>query len=575
MTEPDKQADEKKKKAMVGQSSVSKQTPAAPAPLTRAPISQSDKGKTAESLQKSKKPPAPQATVSVEQAAAVPVAQGQPTTPPAQQAGPPASPAALASSPQVLIERFQILHRTREGKMPPKYMKAEKEAQFYQALKDGLFKTGEGKAGLVNSYERLKIRHKKHERYRVDVALGREKFSKKFQSKRFDDRVAWIRESCKDDHPNPIEEILDTYEDEEYYSTDTDEQVDHMALLCHVGLPTMRQLMPPSSGSATGSSSKSGGEQPLAPPPPPDSTSKPTEQPVQPDLDATIVMDQETPSGSKTKKKSKMKAKTSTSTEHGVKAGALKDALKELAKSQEKEVEQMEMGSPQTEEEKAKEAEVRQHLEKAFGKLPESGQLTPSGAQAPDVSLQEVPAGLEEERPEEDVTQPREARGTTPINLELDKLHVSMPWCAEVVTPIPVVTLPPVIEQVASEEVEMAAAPAQEQVAPEVETAAPPVTEQVVPDDIEMTEEEVLQERGLPTDAMILFGKEEKDLSEEERAKLEEQRSSWKQQMLTEQQTEADEQLALQIVAEEQQAVDHLIQLGPAKTAAQLTAEEE
>ncbi len=66
------------------------------------------------------------------------------------------------------------------------------------------------------------------------------------------------------------------------------------------------------------------------------------------------------------------------------------------------------------------EAEAWRELDRDFGELPEPEQPTPSGAQAPVAVLQETPAEVEKERMGEDdeTTLPREARGTTLVNLD-------------------------------------------------------------------------------------------------------------------------------------------------------------
>ncbi len=98
---------------------------------------------------------------------------------------------------------------------------------------------------------------------------------------------------------------------------------------------------------------------------------------------------------------------------------------------------------------------------------------------------------------------PREARGTMPINLDLARLHVTMPDHREVISLVPVITLPPVQEQVVPEQVEMAAPLIQEQVVPE----------EVMPEEAEMAEEEVLGEEPVIDEAQLMFGKSEKNLS--------------------------------------------------------------
>ncbi len=167
-----------------------------------------------------------------------------------------------------------------------------------------------------------------------------------------------------------------------------------------------------------------------------------------------------------------------------------------------------------------KEAEARRILERDFGKIAETEQPTPLGAQAPAVVLQETPAELEEEREGEydEATLPREARGTTPINLDLARLHMTMPERCEVISPVPVITLPPLQEQVVAEEVPMAAPLIQEQVAPEKTAPGTATSEEV-----EMVKEEVHGEKSVPDVAMFMFGVSEQNLMPEDRARLEEQ----------------------------------------------------
>ncbi len=80
---------------------------------------------------------------------------------------------------------------------------------------------------------------------------------------------------------------------------------------------------------------------------------------------------------------------------------------------------------------------------------------------------------------EDETTLPREAWGTTPINLDLAKLHVTTPDHHEMTSPVPVITLPPVQEQVVAEEAPMAAPLEEEQVAPEETGPEPVVPEEV------------------------------------------------------------------------------------------------
>ncbi len=86
------------------------------------------------------------------------------------------------------------------------------------------------------------------------------------------------------------------------------------------------------------------------------------------------------------------------------------------------------------------------------------------------------------------MTLPREAQGTTLINLDLAKLHVTTPDHREVTSLVPVITLLPVQEQAVPEEVPMAAPLVQEQVAPEQVAQEQVAPEQVAPEEVEMVE---------------------------------------------------------------------------------------
>ncbi len=141
---------------------------------------------------------------------------------------------------------------------------------------------------------------------------------------------------------------------------------------------------------------------------------------------------------------------------------------------------------------------AQEDLEWDFGKLPKSEQPAPPGAQAPAVVLQET-APTEEEQMEGDseAAQPREAWGTMPI-LDFARLRVSMLDHREVTTP------PALLE------------------------ALPPVPEQVAPVNVVMAADEVAMEEPEEEDVLgevqALFGKKEKDLTEDEQAELVEQR---------------------------------------------------
>ncbi len=132
---------------------------------------------------------------------------------------------------------------------------------------------------------------------------------------------------------------------------------------------------------------------------------------------------------------------------------------------------------------------LREELDQQFGKLPEPEQPAPPGVQAPAVSLQEA-APMEGERMEEEsgAAPPRETRGTTPI-LDFARLTVSMLERREVTT---LLVLPPMPEQAAPADVEMAA------------------------EETEETATEEPEEEDVLGDVQVLFGKEEKDLTQGE-----------------------------------------------------------
>ncbi len=171
---------------------------------------------------------------------------------------------------------------------------------------------------------------------------------------------------------------------------------------------------------------------------------------------------------------------------------------------------------------------------------------------------------------DDEATLPREARVTTPLNLDLARLHVSTPDHRQVTSPVPVITLLPVQEQVASEEAPTAAPLIQEQVAPEEAAPEPAASEEV-----EMAEEEVLEEESIPDEATFMFGVSKKNLTAEDQAKLEERRKQWDAEDRINQQKEHDEQIAAQLQLDEQRRVDHPIQLGPAKKTVALPTERE
>ncbi len=221
----------------------------------------------------------------------------------------------------------------------------------------------------------------------------------------------------------------------------------------------------------------------------------------------------------------------------GEKEAVLRDALEMIAAERERERE---------------EGKLRTELDRDFGVLPgpKAGEPTPQGGQAPEVVLQEP---MEEAQADDDEAIPeRQVRGATPDVLAHDvmaKMHVTTPERpTKPASPVPAVTLAPVAEQAAQEEVPMAEPPEQEQVALEedetgeagVEVELPPLEE-----------------------TQILYGCAEKDLTKEQREDYEKRKSIWEKQEQIDRQMEHDEQIALQMQASEQRRADRPIQLGP------------
>ncbi len=179
LTEPDKKAEQSKKKGVVGQlPSPSKQRDAAPAQLARAPISQKPQPTVQEwsgmamAFQEPQMQPAPQVVkpLSVVAPQAEPaVAEAQPPAT-AQQAGP-----AFPQSPplrpfQTLKEAEPRLAKTIEEEQAAKWAKAarkhtkvDKDEEFQKAVQEGAFKSGVGRQGLYKSYEVYWRRHKRCE----------------------------------------------------------------------------------------------------------------------------------------------------------------------------------------------------------------------------------------------------------------------------------------------------------------------------------------------------------------------------------------------------------------------------
>ncbi len=152
-----------------------------------------------------------------------------------------------------------------------------------------------------------------------------------------------------------------------------------------------------------------------------------------------------------------------------------------------------------------------------------------------------------------------------PINLDLARLHVTTPECREVISPVPMIMLPPLQEQVVAEEVPTAAPLVQEQAAPE----------EIAPEEAEMVKEEVLEEQPAIDEALLLFGQREENLSVTNRVRLKEQRKQWQVEDRINQQKEQDAQIALQLQANKQRKAAHPVQLGPVKRTVAPPTEEE
>ncbi len=165
------------------------------------------------------------------------------------------------------------------------------------------------------------------------------------------------------------------------------------------------------------------------------------------------------------------------------------------------------------------EIQAREDLEQQFGKLPEPEQPAPPGVQAPAVVLQETPMEEEQMGGDSEAALPRDARGTTPT-MDFARLQVLMQDRWEVTSPTPVITLPPVPEQVVPDEVEMAAE--------------------------EAATEEPEKEWSVFGEVQAFFGKDEEDLDEVEQADLAEHTKRWQAEEDEEAQIEQDAQLQIQ-----------------------------
>ncbi len=110
------------------------------------------------------------------------------------------------------------------------------------------------------------------------------------ESKRFNEHIELIRESCSGDRPGTIEALVEMYRDEDYFSSDTDTQIDRLTAFAYTGTTAMKHRVHMTSGSGSGSS-HSGGEMP--PPPLVDLTGDtPPPEPAEPavDLDKMLEM---------------------------------------------------------------------------------------------------------------------------------------------------------------------------------------------------------------------------------------------------------------------------------------------
>ncbi len=91
---------------------------------------------------------------------------------------------------------------------------------------------------------------------------------------------------------------------------------------------------------------------------------------------------------------------------------------------------------------------------------------------------------------------------------------------------------------------------------PVLPPALPPVLEQAAPVDVEMATEEP-EEDDVLGDVQVLFGKKEKDLTKGERAELEGRRKQWAVQKEVDAQVERDAQLQAQLQADGEAKAAH------------------
>ncbi len=136
-------------------------------------------------------------------------------------------------------------------------------------------------------------RHNRREQHRKDIVAGRAKYMCTMQSQRFNERVQLWRESCGDDRPGTIEAIVDAYKDEDYFSSDTDKQIDRLTAFAYTGTTAMKHRVHMMSRSGSGSSQSGGEAQPplvdLTTDTPPPEPAEPAAEPAV-DLDKTIEM---------------------------------------------------------------------------------------------------------------------------------------------------------------------------------------------------------------------------------------------------------------------------------------------
>ncbi len=362
----------KKMQAAVGQSpSPSKPKAAALLPLARAPISK---------LAMEAPPPAPQLA-----GPALSFQELPPVT--AQQAGQaPTFPRLLPSRPvqsfqevdSGLAKKYKELQAKEKAAATRRLMKAEKEEQFRWLKDEGAFKTQEGRDHMIRHFKVIVDRHRKREISRNRILLGKALYSEKFHSKCYDEHTAAIKEGCSEDPSgNTFRALIENYEDFDHYSTDTEQNIDELVAFGYAGTTAMCSQTPSGTGSRSSESSVEG-PQPFM-----DLTGGPMDRteklpdldkmftPVTPQAEKTPIKETP-PSSDKKKSKKKKKAKrgeaaemsTSTPRVPGPKETALQEALDEIV--------------------------LRDQLDEAFGKLPETEQPAPLGVQAPAISLQEV-----------------------------------------------------------------------------------------------------------------------------------------------------------------------------------------